>query len=88
MGGVDVGVQKQVLNNNGTVKISATDIFHTANSFRGTNNFGGVIANVRVGMETQTVRVSFTYRLGNNILKASRQRQTGLEAESKRIKSE
>jgi iron complex outermembrane recepter protein len=88
MGGVDVGIQKQVLNNNGTVRISATDIFHTANAWRASNNFGGLIANVKVGMETQTVRVSFTYRLGNNILKASRQRQTGLEAESKRIKSE
>jgi iron complex outermembrane receptor protein len=88
MGGVDVGVQKQVLNNNGTVRVSATDIFHTANSWRAYNNFGGLIANVKLGMETQTVRVSFTYRLGNNILKSSRQRQTGLESESKRIKSE
>jgi hypothetical protein len=88
MGGVDAGIQKSVLNNNGTVRISATDIFHTANTWRAYNNFGGLIANVKVGMETQTVRVSFTYRLGNNILKASRQRQTGLESESKRIKSE
>lgn len=88
MGGVDVGIQKQVLNKNGTVKISATDIFKTANAFRASNNFGGLIANVNVGMESQTVRVSFTYRLGNSILKASRQRQTGLETEAKRIKSE
>lgn len=88
MGGVDVGIQKQVLNNNGTVKISATDIFHTANAFRAYNDFGGLLADIRVGTESQTVRVSFTYRLGNNILKASRQRQTGLDSESKRIKSE
>ena len=88
MGGVDVGVQKTVLNKNGTVKLSATDIFKTANAFRATNDFGGLIANINVGMESQTVRLTFTYRLGNNILKASRQRQTGLESESKRIKSE
>jgi iron complex outermembrane recepter protein len=88
MGGVDAGIQKTVLNNNGTVRISATDIFHTANRWRASNNFGGLIANVNLGMETQTVRVSFTYRLGNNILKASRERKTGLEAEAKRIKTD
>jgi outer membrane receptor protein involved in Fe transport len=84
-GGLDLGLQKQILQKKATVKVSVTDIFHT-NPWKATSNFGGLYINGGGSWESQTVRVSFTYRFGSNQVKAARQRQTGLESESKRIK--
>jgi len=33
------------------------------------------------------LKLNFTYRFGKNTVKAARQRQTGVEDESKRVKS-
>ena len=84
-GGVDVGLQKQLFQKKATVKITATDIFHT-NPWTATSDFGGLYVKGSGSWESQTFRMSFTYRFGSNQVKASRQRQTGLESESKRIK--
>jgi iron complex outermembrane receptor protein len=84
-GGVDIGLQKQLMQKKATIKISATDIFHT-NPWTATSDFGGLYVKGSGSWESQTFRVNFTYRFGSNQVKASRQRQTGLESESKRIK--
>lgn len=84
-GGVDIGFQKQLMQKKATVKVTATDIFHTS-PWRSLSDFGGLYIKGRGAWESQTVRVSFTYRFGSNQVKAARQRQTGLESESKRIK--
>ena len=84
-GGVDVGLQKQLFEKKATIKLSATDIFHTA-PWKAINNFGGLYIKGGGSWESQTFRVNFSWRFGNNQVKASRQRQTGLESESKRIK--
>ncbi len=85
-GGVDLGVQKQILNKMGTVKLSVTDIFRT-NPWKAGSNFGGLFLDGRGRWESQTVRLNFTWRFGNSQVKAARQRQTGLESEAKRIKN-
>ena len=84
-GGVDVGLQKQLFEKKATIKLSATDIFHTA-PWKAINNFGGLYIKGGGSWESQTFRLTFSWRFGNNEVKASRQRQTGLESESKRIK--
>jgi hypothetical protein len=84
-GGVDVGLQKQLLQKKATLKVSATDIFHTA-PWTSTNDFGGLYIKGSGSWESQTFRVSFSWRFGNSQVKSSRERQTGLESESKRIK--
>jgi outer membrane receptor protein involved in Fe transport len=84
-GGVDIGLQKQLMQKKATVKITVTDIFHT-NPWKSTNDFGGLYIKGSGNWESQTLRFSFTYRFGSNQVKAARQRQTGLESESKRIK--
>ena len=84
-GGVDLGIQKQLMQKKATVKLSVTDIFHT-NPWTATSDFGGLYIKGGGSWESQTVRVSFSYRFGSNQVKAARQRQTGLESESKRIK--
>jgi hypothetical protein len=40
------------------------------------------------GWESRQLKLNFTYLLGNKDLKSSRRRATGLEEESKRIKSD
>jgi iron complex outermembrane receptor protein len=84
-GSLDIGFQKLLMKKKATLKISATDIFHTA-PWSAHSNFGGLVLNAHGGWESQTLRVNFTYRFGSNQIKSARQRQTGLESESKRIK--
>ncbi len=85
-GGLDIGFQKLFLQKKATVKLSFTDIFHTASPWRATSDFGGLYIRGSGTFESQTVRMNFTYRFGSNQVKAARQRKTGLESESKRIK--
>lgn len=84
-GAIDLGVQKQFMQGRATAKITATDIFFTA-PWRAKNNFGGLVIDGRGYWESRTIRVNLSWRFGNNQVKAARQRQTGLEQESKRIK--
>lgn len=84
-GAVDIGLQKQIFKRKATIKVSATDLFFTA-PWKAINDFGGLYINGGGNWESQTVRVNFTWRFGNSQVKSSRQRQTGLESESKRIK--
>jgi hypothetical protein len=84
-GGVDLGFQKMLMQKKATLKLSATDIFHTA-PWTATNKFGGVDIKGSGSWESQTIRLNFTWRFGNSQVKASRQRKTGLESETKRIK--
>jgi iron complex outermembrane recepter protein len=85
MGGLDLGVQKQLFNNKGTVKLSYTDLLLTMR-WAGVSNFGNFM-DTNGGWESQQMRLNFTYRFGNNQVKAARQRKSGNEDESKRIKS-
>ncbi len=84
-GGIDLGVQKALLQKKATLKLSVTDILFTA-PWKANNNFGGMVINGGGTWESRTVRLNFSYRFGNNQVKAARQRSTGIESESKRIK--
>jgi iron complex outermembrane recepter protein len=86
MGGLDLGVQKMIFNNKGSVKFSYTDILRTMR-WRGVSDFGGSYIDANGNWESQQLRMNFTYRFGNKQVKAARQRRTGNEDESKRIKS-
>ena len=86
MGSMDIGLQKQLLKKKATIKITATDIFATAQTWNLHSNFGGLDFKGNGNNESRTIRLSFTYRFGSNQIKSARQRQTSLEKESKRIK--
>jgi hypothetical protein len=87
MGSLDLGIQKLVLHGKGTVKVGATDILRTSSVWRARSEFGGLQLNIRAAMENRTARITFTYRFGNNNLKASQNHETGLESEKSRIKT-
>jgi iron complex outermembrane recepter protein len=86
IGGMDVGVQKTLFNNKGSIKLSYTDILRTMR-WRGISDFGGSYIDANGRWESQQLRMNFTYRFGNNQVKAARQRNRGNEDESKRIKT-
>lgn len=85
MGGFDVGMQKNILKGKGTIKASVTDVLWTQ-YWRSKNEFAGVYIDGQGKNESRTFRLNFTYRFGNNNVKAARDRKTGLESEAGRIK--
>lgn len=87
MGALDLGIQKTVLAGNGSIRLGVTDILRTGAIWRATNDYNGLLLNIRAVSETRTFRVSFNYNFGNHGVKASRQRETGLESERSRIKT-
>lgn len=81
---VDVGVQKKIFNEKATVKLTVTDIFRGM-PWSGVSEFGGLLIRANGGWESRQIRFNFTYQLGNDQVKASRKRKTGLQDEAKRI---
>ncbi|ACT91616.1 TonB-dependent receptor [Dyadobacter fermentans] len=85
MGMVDVGVQKKFWKENASVKMTFSDVFHTA---RGgyTSAYAGIETRLRFRFEGQMLRVNFNYRFGSKEIKAARSRRSGSEDELNRIK--
>lgn len=85
MGMMDAGVQKKFWKDNASLKVSYSDIFHTA---RGgyTSAYAGIETRLRFRFEGRMVRVNFNYRFGSKEIKAARSRRAGSEDELNRIK--
>ncbi len=86
IGFVDVGVQQKLLKGSGTIKLSFTDIFKTLH-WRGISDFGGSHLDASGNWESQQLKINFSYRFGNKLVKAARQRKASAEDESKRLNS-
>lgn len=87
MAQIDIGAKKMLFNNSLAIKLSVTDIFHT-NKLYPHGSFSGVLGIGSLIPETQTVRLNISWRFGSSQIKAARQRQTGSENESDRIKKQ
>jgi len=86
-GAVDLSLQKRILKDKGDVKLRFGDIFNTAN-WAATNLYTpGLEMTANGNWESRTVTLNFSYRFGRHDVKNSRQRRTGLEDESRRVKS-
>jgi len=80
---IDFGIQKKILHKKGTIKLSLTDLFNTAN-WGGTTDIGELHISATGGYESRQARLSFSYSIGNQKSK-SKNRATGLEEENKRL---
>jgi iron complex outermembrane recepter protein len=85
-GSFDLGLQKKVLDGDGTLKLSFTDIFHTAPWSSFSDAIPGFTIRASGYWESQQLRVNFNYRFGNKNVKNVQQRRSGIDAESQRIK--
>lgn len=81
---LDAGVQRKILEDQGLIKLSVSDLFKRM-PWTGTSRFGGLIIQGAGGWESRQLRLSFTYRFGNKQVKTARQRSTGLEELNKRV---
>ncbi len=84
--GIDAGIQKQLFNKKGNIRIAYSDIFHTQ-WWRGVSDFAGQVLTAEYRWEAQQFKVNFSYRFGNSKIKAANQRKTVLDEEGKRVQS-
>ncbi len=80
---LDGGIQKNIFGGKGNIKASVSDIFKTL-TWNGISNFAGQYMVASGNFESRQFRVNFSYRFGNNKVKAARNRKTGTDDESKR----
>ena len=83
---VDAGLQKTILKGKGNVKTSLSDIFRIM-KWSGSSNFSGQTSTASGRWESRQFKLNFTYRFGNNLVKAARQRKDGAEEERKRTQA-
>ncbi len=84
LGFIDVGVQQKLFKGAGNIKVSLTDVFKTLH-WEGVSDFGGSHLIASGNFESQQLKVNFSYRFGNNQVKAARQRKASADEESKRL---
>lgn len=82
----DAGLQKQILNGNGTIKASVSDVFRTLN-WSAYSHFAGQDVDVAGRHESRQFKLNFSYRFGNKNIKGARQYKTGLEEEKARTQN-
>ncbi|WP_031527168.1 outer membrane beta-barrel family protein [Dyadobacter crusticola] len=85
MGMMDIGVQKKFWKENATLKVSFSDILHTAKGGY-TSEYAGIRTDLRFRFEGQMLKLNFNYRFGSKEIKAARSRRSGSEDELNRIK--
>lgn len=84
MGALNAGLQKKILHDQGSLKLSVSDIFYTQ-TFEGEFKFDNIDAYVRNSHDSRVMRLTFTYRFGKSTASA-RQRNTGADDEKNRVK--
>ncbi|TDB68082.1 outer membrane beta-barrel family protein [Arundinibacter roseus] len=85
-GMISAGLQKNVLDKKGTIRLNVNDIFWT-NKFRGSTEYKDINFTIRSTWPSRQVRVTFTYRFGNQNVKGARQRNTGADELQQRVKT-
>ncbi|PPK88713.1 outer membrane receptor protein involved in Fe transport [Neolewinella xylanilytica] len=82
-GVVNLGLQRRLLADKLTAKLTVSDIFYTS-IINGESNFNGLIAQGRVAQDTRRVGLSLSYNFGNQKVKV-RSRDTGLDEAAGRV---
>ncbi|MDN5203789.1 TonB-dependent receptor [Fulvivirgaceae bacterium BMA10] len=85
MWSMSFGVRKSIWKDRGQIRFQIADIFRTQ-EWEGRSDYGGLVVNGNGGNDSRRFKFGFTYRIGNQEVKAARKRKTGLEAEKNRIK--
>ena len=86
-GALNLGLQQNLLRERATLRLSLNDALFTAKQ-RGTVRFQDLDVRFLSYGESRQLRLSFSYKLGNQQLKAARKRTTGLDEERGRVKSD
>ncbi|WP_375445898.1 TonB-dependent receptor domain-containing protein [uncultured Fibrella sp.] len=83
---LSIGIQKQVWERKGRFSLNINDLFW-GNKFSGVAKFQDIDFAVKSFWQSRVIRASFTYRFGNQNVKAARQRNTGADELKNRMQS-
>ncbi len=81
---LDLGLQKKFMNDQLNARLSVSDIFYET-GWDGVSEFDGLISAGSGRWDSRRVALSLSYNFGNQNVKRSRRRNTGLEEEAKRL---
>lgn len=81
---LDAGVQKQIIKNKGSLKLSIRDIFNSQN-FSGTVNFKDIDVYIKNQSDSRVVSLTFSYRFGKPV-KQQQRKTGGASDEQSRVK--
>ena len=84
MWSMDAGLLKTIWKGAGNLKIAVSDIFQSMR-WKGVSAFAGQHIVANGGWESRLLKLSLTWKFGNNQVKAARQHNSGAEEESKRV---
>lgn len=80
---VNAGLQKSIWKKKATLRLNVNDIFLTS-FWGGKTDFAGVKMTLNNRWDSRMVRLSFSYKFGNQNVKNARNRSTATEAEQRR----
>ena len=86
-GMLNAGLQKKVLQNKGTIRLNARDIFHTNTSGGVINNIPGTDASFRNYIDSRIVALGFTYTFGKSANTPAKRNTGGAESEQSRARN-
>ena len=81
---MNLGISKPVFQNRGSIRLAATDIFNS-NSNRYATSLAGINLIAKDKTETQSIRLSFNYKIGKQTVKAYQKRKSNVEDEKGRV---
>ncbi|SFO73273.1 Outer membrane receptor proteins, mostly Fe transport [Chitinophaga sp. YR627] len=81
---VNAGISKSILHKAGRLTFNVTDIFNTFNAAYDVASFGVISTHVDK-IESRFIKLVFSYKFGNQQVKAAVNRKTGIEKELRRI---
>lgn len=86
MGAVNIGIQKKLGDNGGTLRFGIDDLFNSL-GFGFETNFPeyNMVSKGTADFSQRTFKLTYSRNFGNNKLKGSRKRATGAEEERKRV---
>jgi iron complex outermembrane receptor protein len=85
MGAIDLGAQRNLFGDQGSIRLSVSDVFNIL-KFRMDRDFGGLYYRNTDKWETRQFKLSFTYKFGRESVKNPESRKTGIEDEKNRVR--
>ncbi|MFN3755035.1 TonB-dependent receptor domain-containing protein [Flavobacterium sp.] len=84
---INIGVQKKILKDKGTIKLSGNDIFYSNLNNGIIRNLQNTEANWRNKLDTRFVALTFTYSFGKSFAPKKQYDANGAESEKNRVRS-
>lgn len=85
-GTLNLGIQKKILNDKGSIKLSLSDILYTRRADGIINNLKDTDADWNSRLDTRSATIAFSYRFGKSTSNKSKYTGSGSDSEQRRVK--